>query len=227
MADAGAGCLAMTLGRVRGHPRTRPAQTSSDEPSDPGPSVQPTPADDNVNTTGAAAPPNAGQDQNGEGRGYHSWAAEAPAGGERADGGDGRRSSTTSTSTTTVFQRQGNDRWQWQQGHDRWWSYWDNRYYYYSGWRGDNALSWRPDDRQSGTSEDNHSDGPRPEQADPPVDRTSRRRALTMDLGEYDPILRSTSRATKTTGYGGKGASEKLLISSQLPAPSGCLGEND
>ena len=111
------------------------------------------------------------------------------------------------------------------------------RYYSYSGWRGDNGSSWRPDDCQSGTSEDNHSDGPRPEQADPPVDQRpdggrgdpnipkasvddGPRRVRPDPPDERGPGRlpgqepdRPRPHGTETTGYGGKGPSEKLLIS--------------
>ena len=107
-----------------------PANLSNNEPTDPGAPAEP--ADTEANA-GTAAPPNAGQSQNGEWWGNHSWAAENPAGGDNTSGESERRPSMTSTTTTTTSQRQGNDQWQWHRGDDRWWSYWDNRYYSYGG----------------------------------------------------------------------------------------------
>ena len=166
-----------------------PANLASNiEPNDPGTSVQPAQATNSENVTGTAAPPNAGQDQNGEWWGNHSWAAENPARGDNADGEDGRRPSTTSTSTTTTSQRPGNDRWQWHRGDDRWWSYWDG----YGGWWGDGSSNWRSDDRNSGSSHDLNKPilPPINDQMATVAARRLRRRPPATDLDDFGPILR-------------------------------------
>ena len=218
-----------------------PANLSNNEPTDPGAQ-----APVNEATTSTAAPLNAGQSQNGEWWGNHSWAAENPARDDNANGESERRPSTTSTSTTTASQRQGNDQWQWRRGDDRWWNYWDNRYHSYGGWWRDGPSTWRADDRNSGSSEDNHSDGPRAEQADSPAEHRAGGEAsipkanagdgprrLRPDppgardhgrpLGREPERHRGRADGVEASNHGGKGPSEKLLI----PTFSGEDGDRD